>query len=279
MRKLLTKNLKAGYGIVFARLAFSLMAFLVVTVSSLAWYTANRTVTSIGQKTKVTASANLVITKTSDGNISSLSNPIGHVSVSFDATNELDAATHDDSLTAGTSGINISTRSGLKYVSNPEVIDMVSGTSSDAILTDVTASSTSPYYVDYAIDVAATKKKISTTSKKYIVLKATITSSYSNAFHKAKSIDYYVKTNTESTYKYMCTQNIANGSTGAVIYKVDGTTGIPVNTSGYIQIVMRTYYDGELEDSSHNTYINTRDADESSIADMTVTIVTGSTDT
>lgn len=208
----------------------------------------NRTVTATGMKVQATASQSLVI-----------SNTIGSTGVGTEtsytfttSTSQLIPATHDGSGAFTT---------GLKYNTNPNEVSAGTGlqagttalTYADAI-NDPTNSKY--YYVDYVVYIASSGGEL--TNQKLTAVLSQTTSLDTDTI-KATSIDFYVNRDSAALGTFVGTLNIAgldastNNATATkdtidLLSYTSASRTIPVNknTTTYLQVTMRVYFDGAL---------------------------------
>lgn len=236
----------------------TLFCFVTLTFS---WFAFNDKVSAGGLTVSVKDVENLVIA-TSESDLNLLSPDNKQFSVAFTGNNmrEMIACTHSD--TSATF---------LKYVVNTYDIDVYTGHLKEgktAIWED--APQSTQFYFDSTVYIASTQAPI--VGKKLVA--TILNASVSNPIHLAASVDFYVSSVSQANFKG--TLNIAgldasvnDGSTTCTeIVILDGVssgqTEIPLNYSddddvdfGYIKVIMRFYFDGNLETSSDITYINT----------------------
>ena len=184
--------------------------------------------------------------------------------------------------------------SGLKYVTNTEVIGISSGVSTGDTLTYAPAvNGGETYYIDFTVYIASHTRALSS---------ATLTASIASAIKNgsavtsgslmATSIDFYG--NSVSSGNYLGTLNVAGLNIGSShndypnsysssdtkpsVYLVgsSSTTGsIPLNTTSYLTYVLRCYFDGALLSGAGQTYINTATLDVSKVTLNLVFTATG----
>ena len=256
---------KATIGIVFASIAliFSIIGLL-ITNGTLAWFSNNDEVTAAGFSVNAHVSPNLVIGKSAQEVTS------GGIlfSVDFDGAGRDDmiAVTRDESV----SGVY------LKYLTSHHSVDNQTGLAkedAELAFSPVPVEDNERYFIDYTVFIASSHAELPVAS-----LNATIaipkTVDNLPPYFKAASIDFYVEAaNLEG---YRGTLSVA-AKNGAVIDLFSGEGGtVPLNTEGYITVIMRCYFDGALTDDTGKAYINSYTVGADSIAlgvDFTATDV------
>ena len=235
------------------------MAFMLVTIvvaiggfliadGSLAWFSENTKNKVEGFSVTVEAVPSLIIAKTVE--------EIGvknqtQLRVQFDGISATDmvAVTHDDAI-ADTY---------LKYIENHYAVDSTTGNVKPGFTLEfspVPEDGEGTYFVDYVVYVASAYTAFEVES-----LSATIVPPESGTYHPyfyAASVDFYI--NEVSLENYCGTTAVAN-ATGEddedryVELLTDGV--IPLNTEGYIKVIMRCYFDGALQDEqTGDAYVN-----------------------
>ncbi len=247
------------------------------TVSSLAWFSMNRTVTATGMKVQAKSDKSVVIADYASTAGASTKTAVGtavNVAFTSDATSLLPAThfysgtTYPKSATA--SDTVTSSSSGLVYVTNGGDVDAATGyaqTGKTLYYDAATNDSTSEkyYYVDYKVCIASSGGEMQkqTLTAQITSPDATTVAAYTKPTLKAVSIDYYYSTN-EEIGTYAGTLNVAgldstkaDGTplTSLDLFKglTDGGT-IPANkqTTSYLTVTMRVYVDGKLSNSGEN---------------------------
>ena len=252
-------------------IAITAVLLVVMTAASTAWITTawfakNRDVDSNGMSMDVEVSSNLVIAKTT-ANIQTL-NWTGISVDSWTTENAQNSgkflpATHDNA--AGTLQ--------LKYCNNPGDVSLTKGYAKDGktlAFTNVTeaAGNDSMYYRDYVVYIASSGKEFSA-SKLEAKLTGTVASG--KDYQNAVSVDFWLAKTKNATPAYIGTRNLLNQATKLDL--LNGvTTTIPLNTSDYMTVIMRFYYDGALQKSGDSTtaYINSAEVTTGAL-DLSVT--------
>ena len=229
-------------------LIVAIVAFSILNIGT-AWFAKNDQVSAGGFSLSVSSMTNLIIAKDPDDITSGVIN----FDVNFtdsERTNMI-AVTRDETIPS----------TYLKYVTNHYAVDKVSGNAlpgSSLEFAPVPETDNEIYFVDHVVYLASVVDSIEVAS-----LTATITVSdqsyLENEFIKAASIDFYV--GEVSATGYRGTTSIAKSLSGAEdksidLFESEGGV-VPLNTEGYITVIMRCYFDGALVDgTSGKAYIN-----------------------
>lgn len=246
---------------VFSGVAFLLSIVMFACFStSFGWFSTNRKTTSHGLSMGTEVTANLVIADAAD-TTADIQNP-KYLKFSIDfPVNEtrFAPATHDSAYSTG-----------LKYVTNETQIDYLTGlrrTGSTVELTYADAANVTDgtqYYVEKTVYVAANGKEIPSAALYASISSATVevedeesgeteTVDVTSGTLMAASVDFYLSDGTNLTY---CgTANVANKTTKVTL--LEAGSEIPLNTEGYLTVVMRFYFDGALERTTGQAYVNT----------------------
>ena len=245
----MTRLAKQSFLLIFVAitLIFALVGFSLAD-HSLAWFAKNETVTANGISVSAKISPNLVIGK-SDAEISQ-----GEISFSVDFSDttrtNMIAVTHDNSVPD----------TFLKYLSNHYAVDNVTGNVKDGMTLEfepVPNTENEAYFIDYTVYIASAFYALEVSS-----LSATITApttvDAAHPYFNAISIDFYVGTVSADTYRGTTSVSDSLQKTDrASIELLPGGATIPLNTEGSIQVIMRCYFDGALQNSATNTaYVN-----------------------
>ena len=244
-----------------------LLTTLFVWISGIyGWFAMNRTVAANGMSVEVKGNPYLIISNSSS-DIQNLGSSVGHWSLSFPAdtnTYRPSKSTFGDLSTYST---------GLYTVTNVGDVDIVSGLKKEELenLSYETANNTNDtlYYRDITVYVASEYDALNDYS-----LSASISRAFANGTPitsgtlMSLSIDFYVNSISSSNYKG--TLNVAGQEANDPLNECEDLTsitlvdsGIPLNTTGYITIIMRVYLDGALVDKTNTSkaYINTASLD------------------
>ncbi len=233
-------------------LIVAFVGFLMMN-QSLAWFSNNKTVSANGLSVSAQGTANLIIGETVEdikqGN---------KFSVEFETSKtNMIAVTRDGSPSASAPF--------LKYLTNHHAVAHNTGLGNGTEELEFAAVPLDPngsYYIDYTVYIASTEKALNVSS-----LVATIVSPTSLAtelnYLNAASIDFYLDGD------YVKTLAVANRETESVDLfegKNSQDKVIPLNTNGYLTVIMRCYFDGALIDvETGKAYINSFDVETNGI--------------
>ena len=236
--------------VMFLALVVATSGFIVAN-QSVAWFARNHTVSGSGMSVKAEVTPNLVIAK-SENEIRNmlLETADSPFSVSFADSS------HSDMLAATRDGL--VGESYLKYIDNPIVIDFQTGKIKEGAAADyetVPLDANSRFYVDYTVYLASARVEMTLSSLK---LKITSPAAADLECHKAISIDCYIGDTTESGYlgTLSLAEALSDPDAGIEILESAPYT-LPINSDGYIKVIMRAYFDGALINSeTGNAYVN-----------------------
>lgn len=229
-------------------LCMLLIAAAMLGTSTYAWFSMNRTVTASGMKVKAQAAGSIVITgtaalpaegtKTTDFNFA-------------DATAiALNASTHSE---------NADHTTGLKYVSNPEKINLETGIrlNNEATLNYANAENVSggyQYYKDYSIYIAGDGDEFKNQD-----IAITLAGTTTGEINKAISVDFYAQadataaavvnsTNYKGTLNVAGVKNVAeeNANVAYTTFTIQDVTIPKTGSNKAYAVTMRVYYDGAL---------------------------------
>ena len=235
--------------VLFASVAliFAFVGFLIAN-KSVAWFSENNEANAKGLSVNAKVSSNIIIAKTVE---EIMSNDLS-VSVNFNGTarTNMIAVTHDENVPD----------TYLKYLTNHYAVDHETGNVKNGMeleFADVPTTDNEPYFIDYTVYIASAFEPLDITSlKANIVIPKNVDSLH--PYFNAASIDFYVDSVSEEGYRG--TTSVAdniNGTQRASIelFPTGGT--VPLNTEGYVTVIMRCYFDGALQDTkSGKAYIN-----------------------
>ena len=243
---------------------------VLVIAITYAWFAFNDRTTGNGMSITVKCPANLIITSDSSNwnpGVTELSRGLIPAEGSDDEpVPSVFATTHkSDSPT------------GLGYLRNSYEIDPGTGKPKEnkvAILDDVIESEVNGkyYYIDYTVYVASFGEAFNSST----VLAASLIDDNENLLNlfKATSVDFLIKGNTDNDYTFAGTLNLANkdasnnGNTKAEVELNTGT--IPLYTEGWFEVILRCYFDGNLNDTATKTYITTNEVNALSTNSVTI---------
>ena len=234
---------------ILATLLVTFFGFLIAN-DSLAWFSENKEVTADGLSVSAKVSPNLIIAKSEDG-IRAEGNVLFGVDFKGTSRSDMIAVTRDESVPT----------TYLKYLKNHYAVDNKTGVAKPGMeleFEDVPATGNERYFIDYVVYIASAFDPLAVDS-----LTATITIPESVAkdypyFHAA-SIDFYVGEVSEGGYRgttaVAAIADAENGTVSKNVVLVENGT-IPLNTEGHIKVIMRCYFDGALEQSEGQAYVN-----------------------
>lgn len=248
--------------IIVPALAMLVMSTAATVTGTVAWFSMNKTVTASGMVVKAQAEGSLVIKNREKNNPTLPAASLRATDYNFNDTagTSIYASTHD--ATYGT---------GLKYVTNAEVINPETGTRNDdgvaelayAVAENVTDGK--QYYKDYEVYIAGDGQAF---NDRQIKVSITATAGDSNAVNKAVSVDFYAlnvnspQTTIFSASNYINTLNVAGTKNNGTNQPTEFTSfniskNVPqANGSGALAVLMRVYYDGALIEKGGSGYTN-----------------------
>ena len=246
------------------------LCVLVLAAATMAWFANNRTVDSSGMQMQVETSPNLIIEK-DPTLIASKTATDASFSTTFNtAAQTLIPSTHDWGTFYSNSLTTVASTKGLKYNCNPSVISAMTGEAKNGqtIYYNKSENDTENgkyYYTDYTVYIASVNKPLPVTN-----LVATLSSADTDGYdyQNAASVDFYLG-DTPAAGNYKGTLNLAGlDRTTAdgtdVLTQVNILSGetltvgfytVPLNTSGYITVTMRFYFDGALKKEDGQAYV------------------------
>jgi len=248
------------------------MAFtlLLLGTATFAWLAYNKQTTSNGMHVRVEATPNMIINESASA-ITAVTSPTdSDFSVTFSAAAAAKKpAQHDPADTANKAG-DWTYSSGLKYVTNTDNVGVASGLAKTGTLSFATASTTA-YYVDFTVYIASTGAAL-TGQDVVATLTGSIAGSGANKADTlaASSIDFYLGSVAKANYKGTLNQAgldaLTNDhSTTNTSVTILSNGDVPLNSSGYLTVVMRCYIDGGLLKTASQAYINTATVDMNDI--------------
>ena len=245
----MTQLAKQSMAVAFVAIAliFAIVGFFFAN-NSLAWFSENDEATAKGLSVNAKISPNLVIGKS----IEQIKQESILFSVDFSGTarNNMIAVTRDEKV-AGTF---------LKYVKDHYAVDHKTGNAKDGMslaFEDVPTTDNEPYFIDYTVYIASAFDPLAVSS---LSAKIVIPDSVDDLhpYFNAVSIDFYVGEVDLTGYRGTTSVSacINQPQQASVELFPDGTT-VPLNTEGYIKVIMRCYFDGALQDPNTKTaYVN-----------------------
>ena len=241
--------------VIIPALGILLLSTAASVTGTVAWFSANSTVTATGMKVNAKAESALVIGHAL---------PVGtETTYNFNEQSPatLVPATHKASVTGD---VTFASETGLQYNSNPANIDAATGYGADGAgvsLADVAVANVGTYSVDYFVYIAsAGKAKTLADGEKLTARLGVDSTTYTNLGQtaydtlNALSVDFYVCTS-DAAGTFAGTLNLKQGNLSNSSYESSTpislmTSGtIPVNnqSSSFLKIVMRVYFDGNLQ--------------------------------
>jgi hypothetical protein len=228
-------------------LLFAFAGFLMMN-QSLAWFSKNKVVTASGLTVSAKGTANLIIGKT----VEDVQRGKLQFSVNFKEQQRTDmiAVTRDESV-EGTF---------LKYLVNHHAVDNQTGLkkegAEDLVFAPVPTTENELYFIDYTVYIAATIETIEVSSLEVSIVSPT-TLDAGHTYLNAASIDFYLGEVSEGGYRGTVSVADSISSANAKIDLFQGNGGtIPLNTTDYITVTMRCYFDGALVGSNGRAYVN-----------------------
>ena len=234
---------------ILASLLVTFFGFLIAN-DSLAWFSENKQVTAEGLSVSAKVSPNLIIAKTED-EIGAEGNILFGVDFKGTSRSDMIAVTRDEALGDPY----------LKYLKNHYAVDHVTGVVKDGYELEfepVPSENNERYFIDYVVYIASAFDPLlvdSLTAK--ITIPEAVGAEY--PYFNAASIDFYV--GEVSAEGYRGTTAVAaiadseNSTVSKNVVLVENGT-IPLNTEGHIKVIMRCYFDGALEQSEGQAYVN-----------------------
>lgn len=233
-------------------------AGFIMSNQSLAWFSKNKEVAAQGFSVSAKVSPNLVISKDKDGIMHE--NILFSVDFTDTAREKMIAVTHDSSAPD----------TYLKYLTSHHAVDLNSGNAKPGMeleFATVPSVDNEKYFVDHTVYIASTFESLEVDSLKASI-KVPETVDDEHFYFNAASIDFYV--NEVSAAGYRGTTSVAKCINDDPYMNVDLLPGggtVPLNTEGYITVIMRCYFDGALQDSDTGiAYVNSNSVKTDNIA-------------
>ena len=247
----MTQIAKQSLMITFVAVAliFAIVGFFFADHHSLAWFSENDEATATGLSVNAKISPNLVIGKSAE----QIKQDSLLFSVDFSGTarKNMIAVTRDEKV-EGTF---------LKYVKDHYAVDHKTGNAKPGMtlaFEGVPVENNEPYFIDYTVYIASAFDPLAVSSlSATIVIPDTVDDLHPYPY--AVSIDFYVGEVSESAYRG--TTSVADcihqtERANVELFPNNGTT-VPLNTEGYIKVIMRCYFDGALQDPQTGVaYVN-----------------------
>jgi hypothetical protein len=239
-------------------LIISLAGFLLAN-RSLGWFSKNDKASAEGMSVNVEVSPNLIIAKTTSE--LSQNNLLFSVSFEEDKREGMIAVTHDKD--AGNTN--------LKYLQNHYAVSHTTGLVNPGATLDfrpVPETDNDPYFVDFVVYIASALKPLDASSlTASIIIPNEIDQEHT--YFMAASIDFYVDEVSDENYKGTTSvADVVNDAEGTSIELLaEGGETIPLNTDGYITVIMRCYFDGALTTpDGSKAYVNSFEVKTDGIA-------------
>ena len=249
MSKVLKQTIKVIFS--FAMLIIVFIGFAFAN-HSLAWFAKNENVSANGFSATAKVSPNLIIAK----DTTSITNGDLVFGVDFNGTTreKMIAVTHDNDMPT----------TFLKYLTNHHAVDNVTGNKKEGATLEfesVPDTDNEAYFIDYTVYIASAFEQLAVDS---LTASITIPASVDeeHPYFNAASIDFYV--DEVSIENYCGTTSVAS-DTGVDLFKGQGGI-VPLNSNGYIKVIMRCYFDGALQDSNGIAYINSNTVDSTTVS-------------
>ena len=214
---------------------------------SLAWFAKNENVTANGLSANVKVSPNLIIAK----DVESITKGELVFNVDFNGTagEKMIAVTRDESIPD----------TYLKYLTNHYAVDNETGNAKPGATLEfapVPTTDNDAYFIDYTVYIASAFELLNIDSlKATIVMPAGVDERH--PYFNAASIDFYIGEVSQTGYRG--TTSVAEclsdaEEKGVNLFPSGGT--VPLNSEGYIMVIMRCYFDGDLQDETGKAYVN-----------------------
>lgn len=213
-------------------------------VGTWAWFASNKTVTSEGMNMEVDTNVPSLIIKGSAGDINTAK--VEDIKYVFDNAK---VATKPAMYANGAGKYN------LQYVADANLTN-VSGTTGKAkegalVFTPVADGMKDTYCKDFTVYLASFNTVLTGVNLVAQISTGDDISDEANVWRNATAIDFYVKKPNEESASYGGTVHLkANDNRKTICTDID----VPLTTAGSIEVTMRCYFDGNLDDGS-NAYI------------------------
>lgn len=236
---------------------------MLLASSTYAWISMNREVYSGGLVMSMETFPGLVISKESGYGEGQIGNAlIESVNARLENNYTITYVSGREAMLPATHDWAVGTTTGLKYVSNLEIIGFLSGLPKGGASLSFTAVPEDPestYYIDFEAYIASVNKTMTNTDLIASLSLSGAALTAETEYLKATTIDFYVGSVASNNYKGSI--NIRDSGTDTVNLTND-THMIPLNTSGSIRVIARCYFDGALKEneSDTETYVRSYDA-------------------
>ena len=245
MTKVFKQTIKAIFAFILLIIVF--IGFLFAN-RSMAWFARNENVGASGLSANVKVSPNLIISK----NVESITKGDLIFAVDFQgvARTNMIAVTHDETIPD----------TYLKYLTNHYAVDNHSGNAKPGQTLEFAAVPTTnneAYFIDYTIYIASAFEKLNVDALQAVITMPNGVDIY-HPYFNAASIDFYVGEVSASGYRgttSVAECQVVLEDTGVNLFPGGGV--VPLNSEGYITVIMRCYFDGALQDEENDrAYIN-----------------------
>ena len=235
------------------KVIFSLILLIMVFIGfmfanhSLAWFARNENVGANGLSASVKVSPNLIIAK--DPAAINRGDLVFDVNFNGTARENMIAVTHDNNVPT----------TFLKYLSNHYAVDIQTGIAKPGATLEfenVPAEDNEAYFIDYTVYIASAFEELDITALNAMLIIPETVDSDHPYFHAA-SIDFYVDEVSVSNYRGTTSvaKTVNNAPDKSVNLFPQGYK-VPLNTDGYITVIMRCYFDGALQAPDGTAYVN-----------------------
>ena len=244
--------IEAKLRVIVAAVVLVLTIVALFTINgALAWFAENESTTASNMQVSVKSFPNLIIAKTEE----EITSGKLQFEVSFGdlSRGDMIAVTRDEQIQD----------TYLKFVTNHYAISDITGIAKEGFDLEykpVPSTDNGQYFVDCTVLLASISSPIATDSLLAKIYPLDNSDPLSDYMH-AISIDFYV--DEVSLEGYRGTTSLADALKTKNDYIYEGIElfgpeddEIPLNTEGYITVIMRCYFDGALLDDKGNAYIN-----------------------
>ena len=257
--------------VIIPALGILLLSTAASVTGTVAWFSANSTVTADGMQVKAKAESALVIADSLGTTGVGTATEVHFTT----AAATLVPATHKEAVAANSS-VTFNTATGLEYNTNPSAVDASTGYAAGTqslTFADVAPANVGTYAVDYSVFIAAAGAQKTLAADEELTVKIGVSSAdYTKLGQQdgaydtwnALTVDFYVSEDTEASGKYAGSLNLQQANLSSTSYDstvalvLMGENGIiPKNnsTTDYLRIMMRVYFNGALEKSNGQAYI------------------------
>lgn len=246
--------------------AMLLVSAIMMSTASFAWFTMGSTADATGMQITATADSSLIISTSTTYEKFSVANNQAQVA---SQTQKLYPATH---ITENDSAETFTTL--LKAPADTGKVDAGTGIYNGSEWVNATTSATGGNYIDYTVYLA-TAGQAMTGKDLYVTVKLPEgATEVTNYIHNAVTVDFWVatwnaETETANTIQYSNANvnllTVDADAENAVELKIADNISIPLvvdnetdNTTSYVTVTMRVYFNGALEDANKTGYTYVR---------------------